>query len=280
MYGFVNGFGDRIFSHSLETATNFVGNYAVVQRDGQLEVINRSGARQAVADFTVAHAAHFDGSMFVVRREDTGMYSIANWQGGSLTINLTDNEFEYLGRLANGLRVVGQNGMWGLHDTSGRTPGIPFEFVYYGIAMDEFGRAAVNERVFVQHTQDGQFYMLDTSANQVGQPFDDARPFFEAGGLAAVMRGNKWGFVDLYGNMVIDFIFDEADSSSMSLAPVMVDGLCGFITVEDFSEEYREQFFGQMVIEPQFLDAKQFVSGTAPVMSERGWFYITLIAFM
>jgi hypothetical protein len=34
-----------------------------------------------------------------------------------------------------------------------------------------------------------------------------------------------------------------------------------------------------MVIEPQFLDAKQFVGGVAPVMDENGWFYIALLAY-
>jgi len=275
-WGFVNRSGNALLGNRFETATNFIGNYAAVQENGQLQIINRGGAHQALANFTAEHIAHFDGSTFVVRREETSDYVVANWSSGNLSVTLNVNTFEYLGRSSDGIRSVKNEGMWALHDQSNRSPGIAFEFIYENIALDEFGRAAVNGRVFVK--QDGQYHMIDYSGQRIGLPFDEARPFFEIGGLAAVRRGEKWGFIDANGDAIIDFIYEGAGSSSSGLAPVKQEGLWGYITVDNHSAEHMEHFFGRMVIEPQFLDAKQFVSGIAPVMNGQGWFYIVLIA--
>jgi len=273
-WGFVNGVGNLLLGHRFETATNFIGNYAAVQIDGQLQIINRGGARQAIADFSAEHIAHFDGNTFVVMREGTSDYIIANWRSGNLNITLNVNAFEYLGRATDGIRPVANYGMWALHDQR-RSPNIPFEFIYDSIALDEFGRAAVNDRIFIK--QNGQYHMINYYAQKIGSPFDEARPFFERGGLAAVRRGDYWGFIDAHDNVIIDFIYEDARSSSFGLAPVKLDGLWGYITVDSYPEEYMDRFFGRVVIEPQFLDARQFVSGTAPVMNAQGWFYIVLI---
>jgi hypothetical protein len=37
--------------------------------------------------------------------------------------------------------------------------------------------------------------------------------------------------------------------------------------------------YGQIVIEAVYYDAKSFSSGSAPVLTERGWQFITLIEY-
>jgi hypothetical protein len=277
VWGFVNGRGNMLLSPRYELATNFSGNYAVVQRNGVLEMINRRGVRQGLADFTAQSIKYFTGTSFVLLPDEEDDYVIASRPAGELHIRRGTSGFEYIGRSNDGLRALKQNGLWAIDDHSNRSSSIDSDFIYQSIAIDELGRIAVNGRLFVN--QNGSYTMIDYAGNPIGTPFDEARPFFEEGGLAAVRRGDKWGLVNANGDMVIDFTFDEARSSGFAFAPVRVGELWGYITLENYQQEHRERFFGRMVIEPQFLDAKQFVNGCAPVRGTNGWFYIVLVEY-
>ncbi len=73
-------------------------------------------------------------------------------------------------------------------------------------------------------------------------------------GLARVQLGNKYGFIDRSGQMVINPQFGFAESFSEGLARVQLGNKYGFI---DRS--------GQMVINPQFDSAGSFSEGLAAV---------------
>ncbi len=99
---------------------------------------------------------------------------------------------------------------------------------------------------------------------------NEIAPFNE--GLAAVRKGNQWGFINEEGNLVIDFRNDihwniNADTSQKDVTgvrwPMFQDGRCivskiveegvpvyGFIDKE-----------GKVVIEPQFLNVYPFKDG-------------------
>ncbi|MGI9551058.1 MAG: WG repeat-containing protein [Aurantibacter sp.] len=100
---------------------------------------------------------------------------------------------------------------------------------------------------------------------------DEVAPFSE--GLAAVRKGNEWGFINKEGILVIDFRSDlhwdkGADTSKSDITgiryPVFMEGRCmikkteydipvyGFIDTE-----------GKTVVEPQFLNVSQFEKGYA-----------------
>jgi len=49
-------------------------------------------------------------------------------------------------------------------------------------------------------------------------------------GLAPVKIGDKWGFIDAKGHMVIDPLFDDAYCFSDGMAPVKLKKKWGFIT--------------------------------------------------
>jgi len=106
---------------------------------------------------------------------------------------------------------------------------------------------------------------------QTIENIDEIAPFSE--GLAAVRRGEQWGFINKQGALAIDFRSDlywnkDADISKSDvtgvLYPVFREGRClikkmehgiplfGFIDME-----------GKTVIEPQFLNVTQFDMGYA-----------------
>ena len=74
-------------------------------------------------------------------------------------------------------------------------------------------------------------------------------------GLISKKMDNKFGYVDINGNIVIEFRFDNQSRFSEGLAPVCESyGLYGYINTR-----------GEYVIPPQYLDAKGFEDGRAIV---------------
>jgi len=64
------------------------------------------------------------------------------------------------------------------------------------------------------------------------------------------------------------FRFDDALSFGQHLAAVKQGELWGYISMA-----------GHVVIEPVFLEARSFSNGSAPVLSERGWQFISLLEY-
>ncbi|MCJ7465944.1 MAG: WG repeat-containing protein [Maribacter sp.] len=100
-------------------------------------------------------------------------------------------------------------------------------------------------------------------------------------GLAAVRKGNQWGFIDKEGTLVIDFRSDlyfnkDADPSKTDIMgiryPIFQEGRCMITkTVEEGISVYG--FIdpkGNVVIEPQFLNVYPFENGfTTGVLFEK-----------
>jgi len=108
---------------------------------------------------------------------------------------------------------------------------------------------------------------------------DQITPFNE--GLAAVRQGDKWGFINEEGKLVIDFRNDlhwnkNADTSKLDITgvryPIFNEGRC-LITkkVEDGVPLYGFiDTSGNTVIEPQFLNVYPFKEGyTTGVLFDR-----------
>jgi hypothetical protein len=108
---------------------------------------------------------------------------------------------------------------------------------------------------------------------------DQITPFNE--GLAAVRQGDKWGFINEEGKLVIDFRNDlhwnkNADTSKLDITgvryPIFNEGRC-LITkkVEDGVPLYGFiDTSGNTVIEPQFLNVYPFKDGyTTGVLFDR-----------
>lgn len=102
---------------------------------------------------------------------------------------------------------------------------------------------------------------------------DDIAPFSE--GLSAVRQGEKWGFIDTEGTLVIDFRDDlvwskDASSSANDVTgvayPSFKNGLC---MIKDVLEEEGIEVYGfintkgETVIKPEYLNVTEFAEGYA-----------------
>ncbi|WP_232616676.1 WG repeat-containing protein [Leptospira weilii] len=76
-------------------------------------------------------------------------------------------------------------------------------------------------------------------------------------GLAPVLVGKKWGYIDFTGTLVIQFQFEDAHSFSEGLASVKIKNKWGYINST-----------GKIVIQPQFDEAKDYLESGAFDFSE------------
>jgi hypothetical protein len=91
--------------------------------------------------------------------------------------------------------------------------------------------------------------------------FDNAYEFFD--GLAAVRVNGKWGFIDRSGKPIGPMQFENATSFNDGFAAVKLGGKWGFINDE-----------GEMEIAPTFEDAETFSEGLAKVRIGNKWGFI------
>jgi len=111
------------------------------------------------------------------------------------------------------------------------------------------------------------------SFTQVLEELDVIAPYSE--GLAAVKKGDKWGFIDEKGNLVIDFRDDvvwneKAIESNTDITgiryPEFKNGRCLIRELLKDEEIYVYGFMdtsGNTVIKPEYLNVTQFDQGYA-----------------
>jgi hypothetical protein len=120
-------------------------------------------------------------------------------------------------------------------------------------------------RAFV--SDDGEtFRIIDMKGRTRGRDyFERARPF--RAGLAPVMKDGLWGFVDAQGTTVIPFVFEDtrAQHFKTGLAAVKVERRWGFI---DRS--------GSFSINPYFEEVWPFAEGLASVKIDGRWGMVDL----
>ena len=107
---------------------------------------------------------------------------------------------------------------------------------------------------------------VDPAGNVIIEPiFDIAGPFTE--GLGLVQIDGKWGYIDPNGDFVIEPRFDRADYFYEGMAEIQVGELRGFINST-----------GDLVVEPQYPVVGRFSQGVAAVQAGKvvgaNWGYI------
>lgn len=152
---------------------------------------------------------------------------------------------------SDGLAAVRVHSLWGFIDTSGREAIPPkFKEAYYfregvGLADTDSGSVLIDKtgaviasgyeylsgitaegRVPVSRGQ--KYGYMDLHGNiAVPLEYDFANSFSR--GLAAVKKGDKWGYIDRDGHERIPFVFDDAGEFASGLAPVRIGKESGFI---------------------------------------------------
>jgi tetratricopeptide (TPR) repeat protein len=254
-WGMAAANGSPMIPCAYEQISTFDSDRAIVRKNGEIFAVNADNNRIALlCENLQVFGTGFSENRFPLLIDGA-------WHRATGDFVIGASSFEELGMYFGGYVAAKQNGRWGVIDKEMNWL-IPPE--HGDIIRDELGRSYAQGAVFVRNGTSVSLYIDGSQATGI---YEDAKPFSNEG-FAAVRSNGKWGFIDNYGSVVIDFTFDDALSFGQHLAAVRVGDLWGYINRE-----------GNIVIEPLFLEAKSFQNGSAPVLTERGWDFITLIEY-
>ncbi len=118
----------------------------------------------------------------------------------------------------------------------------------------------------------GNAQTIETINKPILKELDEVAPFSE--GLAAVRKGERWGFIDKTGELVIDFrddvvwdknaVSDRKDIRAIRY-PQFKNGLCPIQQIKDEGIAYYGfmDAQGQIVVQPEYLNVTGFKDGKA-----------------
>jgi len=252
LWGLAGAEGVIIISCQYDKISTFCDGRAIVKKNGEIYSIDSNNNRLAKL-----HEDATDFGNYADHRVPLQIDGL--WRRSTGDFQIGENAFQDIGMYCGGYAAAKSGGRWGVVN-------LDMEWLltpeYDGIIQDELGRCYAQGAVFVR--QGGEIYLF-AGGIWTGGVYEDACPFSDEG-FAAVKKNGKWGFIDATGTEMIDFAFDDARSFGQHLAAVKIGGLWGYASLS-----------GKVAIVPSFLEAKSFSGGSAPVLTERGWQFITLL---
>lgn len=241
--------------------TYYINGAAAVKKDGECYFVDFYGNKSGVPEGRTDSLSILSNGFTAVSAD--GKYG---YMSGDLEV---PKELPYEGATSFSEEIAGvkSEGGWGLIDRQGR---YVVEPQYEEFFLTQFG-SCVSSGVIFARLQDG-YVMLDREGNRLNEyVFEEVRHFSVSGQPAAVKLDGKWCFVKKTGELFLtEADLEEAKSFDNMLAPVTLDGE---------SWGYMDGY-GNMVIEPQFDDCRQFSPyGIAPVKKGDAWFMIQLLRY-
>lgn len=254
LWGLAKSDGTLVIPCQYEKISTYSNDRAIVSKDGEIYAVDSNNNRLALLKEKVRDFGNY-------AEDRTSLLTDEGYRRATGKFELGSTNFEEIGTYSDGYVAAKQNGKWGVVDKDTEWL-IPVE--YDEIKMDELGNSYGQGAVFAKK---GNLVNLFVDGLQIGEGFDDAKPFGNEG-YAAVKKNGKWGFIDISGELKIDYQFEDALSFGQHLAAVKQGEFWGYISLN-----------GEVVIEPIFLQAKSFANGDAPVLTEEGWRFITLLEY-
>lgn len=165
-----------------------------VMKDGKTGFRDLDG--NVVIEPKYKSAEMFSEGLSAVQVTEKGKYGFINTKG-EMVIAPT---FEYAGSFSNGLAAFRVNDLYGFIDWTGKEAISP-RYAW----VDQF-----SEGFCVVRDALGKHAFIDLLGKQMTEfKFQSARGF--EGGKAKVCMDNKWGAIDMNGDVVVDFTHEYAD---------------------------------------------------------------------
>ncbi len=259
-YGYVRSTGDFLISPMYDKAVPFLGTSAAVCVDDEWYMINQGGYKIAVPEGKVDYMSMLSNGRVLIGRGGKFDYT-------DVSLKIPEElRFDSATVFKNNIAAVKTGGKWALLKSDGN---FATDYIFEDIIIDSFNTCIANGVIFAK--QNGKYYMYNNEGAKISDAaFDDAKPFIDGGGEAAVCVNKKWGFADATGAVTIEPKYDEANSFCCGLAPVKKNGSWGYI---GNSEEFR--------IDPIFEDCLPFSANGITAVSENGvWNYIRLLSYI
>lgn len=211
-------------------ASSFANGYAFVQAidaEGKCRsfVINKDGERQIYIDGAetssgVGKGKNKNGDDLLLLACKVGdVYNYYGLNGEKLF-----GEYKFAGRFRNNIAAVQEaDGTWKLINAAGDTV---TDKTFSDVVLNEADECAPRGLIFVK--EDGKYHLYNYKMERIGSfECDGAKAFVDS--RAAFRSGEKWGFVDTEGNVVIEPRYEDAKSFSCNMGAVCSGGAWNFI---------------------------------------------------
>lgn len=244
-YSITDASGSRLLDVEYTELTPFFSNeYArTVNSKGNVIYIDTDGRTRVVPDEKYDNLGVLNDSRIAASLK--GKYGYLDENGEPVT----DFQWEDITAF-NDVGAAKLDGKWAIINEKGKEK---TEYIYDDIITDEYGIACRQSRLFAQ--TDKKYQLISNKGKEISsEKFDDAKVFTEDG-YAAVCKKGKWGFVNVDGELIIDYQYDDALSFANGYAAVCIDGLWGYIDTDN-----------NLIIDADLLEATSFSSeGSAAV---------------
>lgn len=250
-----------VIPQEYEELTFYAGGAAAAKKDGEWYFVDFYGNKSGVTDRPADSLSAFGGGVCAV--SVGGRYGYMD--SGLIVPDILP--YEYASAYSGGTAAVKVDGKWGLVDSGGQYLAEP---QYEEILLTEFGTCVSQGVVFARQPEG--YVMLDAKGTRINElVFEEVCPFGLSGQPAAVKMDGRWTFVKSSGELFpVGTYLAAAKSFDNFLAPVSLDGeTWGYM-----------DGYGEIVIEPQFDDCRQFSPyGVAPVQRNGTWGLIQLLRY-
>ncbi|GHU93314.1 hypothetical protein FACS1894208_02600 [Clostridia bacterium] len=256
LWGLANSDGALVIPCEYDKVSNYSNTRAIVKKGSGIFAVDMNNNRIAVLSERASDIGNYGNDRVAILMNDS-------WQRATGEFSVGSAAFESIGMYSGGYAAAKQGGKWGVVDI-GTEWLVPAE--YDDIIRDELGRCYAQGAVFA--VQGGKVHLL-VGGVDTGNVFEDAKPFTDDG-WAAVKQNGKWGFIDTSGTFQkgLEPQFEDALSFSGHLAAFKDGELWGYVALT-----------GKIAIKPQFVEAKSFLNGNAPVLTDKGWQFISLVEY-
>lgn len=244
---------NRLYQH----VSNYINNYCIYKRKNKYGIINTKGKEIVFPNYDYVNIFNHNKSLVVAPvRKDNEMFFIDKEEYRRM---VPDKNYEYIGSFSKeGLAVVKLDNKFGFIDKEFNESNIIYEFA-----------SSFNNGVAVVK-KDGKYKIIDTEFNIITDyDYDgvikDELNFVSSFGVLFLKKGNKYLMVNTKGEELTKPIFEDAHffNNRYEYAAIKIDGLWGYINIK-----------GEIIIKPQYKNAKSFSCGLAPIQFDKLWGYI------
>ncbi len=215
-------FGESV-SYDSATAYSKEG-YAVVSKDGNYYTILIDGDHYGTTNERFEDIYGVSGKHILAKRN--GKYSYYNFDFEPVGESY---QFDEITKNSCGVAAVRKGDKWGVITDSGETV---IDFDLEDVAINSLGNVFSNNVAMVK--RDGKWRLINTEGEYVIEDtFSDARAPESDQYIAVADESGRWGFIDRNGKLVISNIYDDAKSFSDGLAAVMVGNRWKYISLRN-----------------------------------------------
>ena len=253
-YGLLDATGKTILENKYERIDNiYSDNYYVIEESGKQKLINKTGEEASLTDYDKITQIINSG---IVYSKDN-KYGVINFNGETLVKPI----YDYLEEINTDVFKATLNDKCGLIDLNEEIK-LTYEYtdIYYNkdakiyiaenadytssIYNSNFELKAIG--VISELNNDNQYIKLKTNDTYKYYNFDmeekDIKYILSSNTLYVSKNNGKYGFVNKKGDIVIDYIYDDAtEQNSFGFAAIKKDGLWGAIDSN-----------GNIIIEPKY----------------------------